>query len=526
MKLIEKIMLFVLIAISIFGHSEKMVDAYIIPKWCYTLSALLLILIYLSIKHLIVKQYKLIVNLLDISRIVLYLCLVLSTWGILQYFECLPSYTTFKVVGNYDNPAGFAATLSLSFPLVWYLSNNTTKQAERIIAYIVIVAMTVAVLLSASRAGIVTIAIWLGMLVYDKTKLPNYIKKTASVLLVIALFVVVYAFKKDSADGRLLIWRCSLEMISDSPYMGYGWGGFKANYMDYQARYFEQNPNSPYAMLADNVQSPFNEYLNILINWGVIGFLIIASGFVYLFYIHHKHPASKSKVAITSIITIAVFSLFSYPFTYPYPWLILIISIAVIINECVKINVSHGKLATLFWLIMLFASSLMLYGLQNRIEAEYKWESILYRNDDYALKKYRDLNQELGSDPYFLYSYAVNLYQQDCIDASLEMANACDKYWADYDLELLLGTIYQDKLMYDDAVHHYKRAALMCPNRFIPLEKLMDVYIAVGKKCDSYQIAQTILKKPLKVPSINIQIIKRKAKGIINQMLNEKDTIM
>lgn len=526
MKLIEKIMLFVLVAISIFGHSEKMVDAYIVPKWCYTLSSLLLLLIYLSIKYLIVKQYKLIINLLDISRIVLLLCSTLSIWGVLQYIEWLPSFSAFKVVGNYDNPAGFAATLSISFPLVWYLSNNTTKRAERIIAYIVIVAMTVAVLLSASRAGIVTIAIWFGVLVYDKIELPNYVKKTASVLLTIALFVVVYSLKKDSADGRLLIWRCALDMISDSPFMGYGWGGFKANYMDYQARYFEQNPNSPYAMLADNVQSPFNEYLNILINWGVIGFLIISSGFVYLFYIHHKHPTSKSKVAITSIITIAVFSLFSYPFTYPYVWLILIISIAVIILECLNINALHGKLATLFCLTILFASSIILHEVMARIEAEYKWKSILYRNDEYALKTYKDINQKLGYDSYFLYSYAVNLYQQEYIDASLEVANACDKYWADYDLELLLGTIYQDKLMYDDAVHHYVRAALMCPNRFIPLEKLMDVYMTCGKRSDSYQIAQTILEKPVKVSSINVQIIKRKAKGIINQMLNEKDTIM
>ena len=526
MKLIEKILLFVLIAISIFGHSDKMVDAYIVPKWCYTGLGLSLILIYLSIKYLIRKQYNRIANLLDISRIVLSLCLVLSAWGILQYWQWLPSFTAFKVVGNYDNPAGFAATLSISFPFVWYLSNNTTIRTERMLAYVVMVVMAVAVLLSASRAGIVTIAIWFGLLVYHKIRLPKSVKNIACALLIIALLVVVYTLKKDSADGRLLIWRCALDMISDSPYTGYGWEGFKANYMDYQARYFEQKPNSPYAMLADNVQSPFNEYLNVLINWGVIGFLIIASGFVYLFYIHHKHPTSKSKVAITSIITIAVFALFSYPFTYPYPWLILIISIAVIINECVKINVSHGKLATLFCLTILFASSIILHEVMARIEAEYKWKSILYRNDDYALKAYKDLNQELGSDPYFLYSYAVNLYQQGYIDASLEVANACDEYWADYDLELLLGTIYHDKLMYDDSVHHYKKAALMCPNRFIPLEKLMDVYIAIGKKCDSYQIAQTILEKPVKVPSINVQIIKRKAKGIINQMLNEKDTIM
>lgn len=503
-----------------------MVDAYIVPRWCYTLLALLTILFYLSIKYLIVKQYNRIANLLDISRIVLSLCLVLSVWGILQYWQWLPSFTAFKVVGNYDNPAGFAATLSISFPFVWYLSNNTAIRTERMLAYLVMVVMAVAVLLSASRAGIVTIAIWFGLLVYHKIRLPKSVKKIACALLIIALLVVVYTLKKDSADGRLLIWRCALDMISDSPYTGYGWEGFKANYMDYQARFFEQHPNNPYAILADNVQSPFNEYLNILINWGIVGFVLIAFCFVWLLGIYHKRPTDKSRVAFMSISSIAVFSLFSYPLTYPYVWLVLIISVLIIIRECSLIKIQHGNLITIFSLFILLVSSISIYGVTNRIKAEYRWESILYRNDDYALKTYKDLKQTLGSDPYSLYSYAVNLYQQGYIDASLEVANACDEYWADYDLELLLGTIYHDKLMYDDSVHHYKKAALMCPNRFIPLEKLMDVYMTCGKRSDCYQIAVTIVEKPVKVPSINVQIIKRKAKGIINQMLNEKDTAM
>lgn len=40
-----------------------------------------------------------------------------------------------------------------------------------------------------------------------------------------------------------------------------------------QASYFEQNPNSHYLMLADNVFHPFNEYILFLIEYGIAGFL-------------------------------------------------------------------------------------------------------------------------------------------------------------------------------------------------------------------------------------------------------------
>ena len=50
--------------------------------------------------------------------------------------------------------------------------------------------------------------------------------------------------KKDSADGRLLVWICSMNMIKDNLLLGWGIGGFEAHYMDYQASYFERNPNS------------------------------------------------------------------------------------------------------------------------------------------------------------------------------------------------------------------------------------------------------------------------------------------
>ena len=65
---------------------------------------------------------------------------------------------------------------------------------------------------------------------------------------VLLLFVSVagtkmYGMKKDSADGRLLIWKLSAEMIVANP-AGYGYGLFEKNYNLYQADHFSGHEHS------------------------------------------------------------------------------------------------------------------------------------------------------------------------------------------------------------------------------------------------------------------------------------------
>ena len=43
--------------------------------------------------------------------------------------------------------------------------------------------------------------------------------------------------------------------------------------MDYQAQFFHRNPDSGYAILADTVQQPFNEFLRIAVDYGLGGII-------------------------------------------------------------------------------------------------------------------------------------------------------------------------------------------------------------------------------------------------------------
>lgn len=50
---------------------------------------------------------------------------------------------------------------------------------------------------------------------------------------------------------------------------------FDANYMLYQAAYFRSHPDSPFAILADNVKAPFNEYLWMAAQWGLVSLIFV-----------------------------------------------------------------------------------------------------------------------------------------------------------------------------------------------------------------------------------------------------------
>ncbi|WP_026327264.1 O-antigen ligase family protein [Proteiniphilum acetatigenes] len=99
----------------------------------------------------------------------------------------------------------------------------------------------------------------------------SFVHYTVVALCCLLLLAGLFFIKKDSASGRLLIWQCSAQLVSRKPVFGYGGNGFTTNYMDEQASYFTKHPDSKYAMLADNVRHPFNEFLKWTINYGMAG---------------------------------------------------------------------------------------------------------------------------------------------------------------------------------------------------------------------------------------------------------------
>ena len=109
-------------------------------------------------------------------------------------------------------------------------------------------------------------------------------------------------------------------------------------------------------------------------------------------------------------------------------------------------------------------------------------------------------------------------YKVSRLDEVLGTYQQLRKYADTYDMELLVGDAYRHLQQHKDALQHYENAMWMCPVRFAPLEGMMQTYIDNGDSFRADSIAQVILSKPEKVPSPQVEEIKKKAReDVVNR---------
>lgn len=500
----------ILFGIALWSVSSLFVDAEFSAKWYLLIPISTIGVILATIAQLFSEKdiKKLLPSTNEISLIILAISSSQGIYGILQALGILDSPYANLVVGSFDNPAGFASALAFSFPLCFTLwkTKQPILQGIGIFAGVILV---FAIVVSNSRTGMFTAAgVWLAYIFYA----TKHSKKVVGLLTIIALVLLLcffYFYKKNSADGRVLIWKCTSEMIEERPLLGYGPSGFKANYMDFQAKHFALHPHDKFAQLADNVKWPFNEYLQLIVSYGLVGGIALLVLVVLLIQAWRKHPSTSSNTAMGCLFSIALFSLFSYPFFYPFTWILFIGSIITLFYNAYPSKFSIRQNALIVASILLSISSF--FSIE-RMRAEMEWCKIsdlaMCGQGEEAFPVYARLKKELWRKPTFLYNYAAELNMAGHYNKSIEIGLECGKYYADYDLQLLLADNYFKSKQYKKAEACYKKANLMCPNRFEPLNELYFMYKITGNSLMANQLAKDILKKPIKINSPEVKYLR------------------
>ena len=505
---------FLLSTAAIFTYCTEMTDTHILPKWLCTLGMVAVVGMIEGIFVLSGKQRQM-KGLSSFTTVAL-LCLCQAVYAIVQAIGLYPSHFSYRVVGSFDNPAGLAACLSVGIPCCIYLFRTWERKILKGASVLMALFIATALLLSESRTGILA-----GILLPAAWWMFGSIKRRWLKLAVLGIGVVLmpimYMAKKDSADGRLLMFRCGWEMIKDKPLFGLGTEGVQAHYMDYQAEWLAAHPESDFTMLADNVKSVFNEYLTIGICFGIVGWLFLGLFVWLMIHCYRKVPSEEGRCALMSLAAIGVLSCFSYPLSYPFIWVILVWDSYILLHRAYPIVLPKSKTVRCTMATVLFCtSSLLLYGVVERTRAELEWGRVsqmaLMGRSEEAFPRYKALMSVLGNEPYFLYNYAAELYMAGRHEEALHMARRCRTHWADYDLELLQGELLNEQERYEEAEHHFLLAADMCPVRFVPLNSLLELYQQTGDSIKADSIAQKIIDKPVKIPSANINIMKAGAK--------------
>ena len=116
--------------------------------------------------------------------------------------------------------------------------------------------------------------------------------------------------RPDSVQGRFLIWQVIGSKLPEA--LWWGQGSLEALYMPLQAEWFREHSVSAYANVAGNNVYAFNEFLRILFETGIAGFVL----FVLLIFTGCRHSFrgnQKSRDAGSVFLAILSFGFFSYP---------------------------------------------------------------------------------------------------------------------------------------------------------------------------------------------------------------------
>ena len=447
------------------------------------------------------------------------LCLMLSFQGLAQYEELILSrHIAFPITGSFENPAGFVAVLCLLFPYPLFLCFQKSFSKRLRLSFMFSCFITfLTIVLSESRSGTLSVFSTVIVMSVIESKVVNYLKSHRKFL--VSLFIVfiisiygLYILKKDSADGRILIWNICWDIFCERPFIGHGIYGFQTVYMDYQAAYFVKHPNSSYMMLADNVIHPFNEWIKIAVNFGIIGLLMIT---VFVFLLCRNLLQFRGRFAsigLSILVSVIILGTFSYPFHYALVCFLtsLVIVFSFSLSSYMKVVSSSPfriLLSSFLCVVLIVVLRMMLLDI--------KWAEI-YRHSldgqsEKMLSHYASMMPEMKYNPLFLYNYSVELNYSNRYKESQEIAKRCKALYNDYDVQLLIADNYANMVMLFQALSTYRHASNMIPCRLVPLEAMMSLYLNLSDTVHATQIAQEILSKQIKVPSEEVIAIRDSA---------------
>ena len=397
-----------------------------------------------------------------------------------------------------------------------------------------------AIIISSAYIGINEFSKHSRLLCYFNSKARKVLVGAGIAILVGVLLAGFYYFKKDSADGRLLIWKVSAGMIKDRPVFGFGFEKFQAHYMDYQASYFIDDPDNDESYVADNIIYPFNEYVKILVEIGIIGIILLGFTIFTAFSLGKKKNASINSISlIGGILGLMVFAFFSYPTEILPVILSLTVLLAILAEDkkvilegvnVLKFSAIIGNRYVFKWalpILSVFIFTVMYFQFKRLYQAYFKWDEgyMIYQMGAYneCLKSFEESYDVLKSNGEYLIMYGKALSMARRDKESIEVLYKCESYQKNSIFYTSLGDSYKILGQVEKAEAAYCKAYLMIPSRFYAKYLLAKLYK------DSYQYekavftAKEILSKKEKIPSIAIEEIKLEMEKILKLGLGESD---
>lgn len=407
-------------------------------------------------------------------------CTLQAIIGVLQFTGILESsHSLFHVTGCFWNPSQLGGFIACFFPL--FVSDLLTRKCS-VVYWLGLLLMVCSLVLSDSRAA------WLACVIGILYVLPFKFK--GKILVGLASFGLVlmslglYFYKPLSALGRLYVWWICKDMIRENLFWGNGIHSFRDEYMLYQADYFHAYPESDFAGMATSVTTPYNEFLHVFVEQGLVGFLLFLLLFGSYFYTTRYDYNKKYKGVIFSFL---LFGIFSYPGENIALLFGLVMCMgAVRVKELWRIRFSFSRK---FVIVMMLVGCIYMnikifekyYSLNVTVKQPLEHVYSYYKNEPDVLLYLLRANKSLN--------ISDRLVIQEWITRKKPTPETCCE----------LGCLYEQQHKYDKAEKYYQIAANMVPNQVRANYFLFKLYQTTGRVMEAYQMAVFISQQNIKI---------------------------
>ena len=507
-----------------------------------------LILIYIAVRSVKKATYRLLFIAIMTGGV------IQSVYGLLQLYNYIPSHaSSFKINGSFFNPGPYAGYLASVFPVMGglylfrsdifsYQGSKLTGPAIRVATTFIIPVMLLALSGTLSRAAWLAVFVSTVFLLSRKYKFPVLFKRiftsalTRRIGLSLILFLItggcafLYFFKKTSAKGRLLVWKVTARMIVAHPFAGVGPERFRACYMDYQKIYFQTGGTVAERAHADNIYYAFNDPLQFIAENGLIGLLLLTAIILMLLKIRTS-SSSLLSIAGAGLLSVSVFSLFSYPMAILPIKLNFVIYLSLLSSGSVNNKIVTLKPALPSPLIHMLRLGVMvplLLGalwVSRNITILYNgysdWQTAmsLYQMKFYteSIGFYKKAYPIFRKEGDFLMHYgkALSMDKEDA--KALEKLHEATRFLNTTIIQTTIGDSYKSLKMYDCAESAYLNASYMLPDRLYPKYLLAKLYEETGQKEKAVIAARDILRHNSRIPSEAVDEMDMEMEQLLNQ---------
>ncbi len=211
-----------------------------------------------------------------------------------------------RFAGGGGDPNDLAMNLAAAIPMAWYLGMTHHRPMVRWACRAYIPVGLLSIGLTGSRGGMIATVVALLIVPLTMTRLSPGKLSLAIVLLAISgglavayvpktivsrLSTTTTAVEDLSLGGRFRIWKAGIRVFVQRPMVGYGSGSFKVALLP---------------ELGNATQVAHNSYLSVLVEEGLVGFLLYLAMFVAVFLALMRLRGMERRFALVLLTTIVV----------------------------------------------------------------------------------------------------------------------------------------------------------------------------------------------------------------------------